>query len=376
MMGRDLTQDVSLHQALRREKTQSTIALGVAFVLGLAFSIWFAVLNRAAFGADYTQFYSGSRVAGTGHLYDREALRKAGAVGGLSSRLPVVIYGHKILSGLPYRVAQLIWLASGIAALAFFAAFWPGASRVFMMIALAWSMPATLGLVHGQDIAFWLMFFAAGLLLLERKRPWAAGVAFALCICKFHLALGIPIMLAAQKRWKTMIAGAGVVSALIASCFLIEGREWPLRYLEMSQMKGFPSVPVRMPDLYGLAAWLPWKTATVIICSCALVVLLWIAFRGVNDLGMAGAVAAAGGLVLSPHGLAYDCALLIPLAVLTVQRPDMPPWLKVWAVLLISPTPILLLASQKPLLGQILIVAFVVAAAVVVRAQPKRALAG
>ncbi len=53
---------------------------------------------------------------------------------------------------------------------------------------------------------------------------------------------------------------------------------------------------------------------------------------------------------------------LIPLSVLTIQRQNAPPWLKVWAVLLLSPVPTLLLVSQKPSLGQIFIVAFVVTA--------------
>lgn len=157
--------------------------------------------NRTGLGVDYNQFYSASRLAGTGRSYDVSALRGAGAEGGLSSRLPVVIYGHKLLSGLPYGIAQSVWMAASIAALALFAAFWPGARRTLMGIALVWSVPTTLLLLYGQDEPFWLLFFAAGLLLMENKRPRSAGVSFALCICKFHLALGIPILLAAQKRW-------------------------------------------------------------------------------------------------------------------------------------------------------------------------------
>src|SRR3954464_5357539 len=112
----------------------------------------------------------------------------------------------------PFRVAQSIWMALNIAALVVFALIWPGAGRPLMVTALAWSMPATLIILFGQDTPFWLMFFAAGLRLLERRKPWIAGIAFSLCICKFHLALGIPVMLAAQKGWRTLIAGAISVS--------------------------------------------------------------------------------------------------------------------------------------------------------------------
>jgi hypothetical protein len=339
----------------------------------LAFNIWFAVLNRTGRGVDFNQFYAASRLAGTGHLYDWDALRKIEAKNGFevpTGRLPVVLYGYKILGSLPYAVARSIWMAGSFAALMVVAAAWPGARRVVMLVALAWSMPATLGLLFGQDVPFWLMFFTAGLVLMERKRPWSAGLAFSLCLSKFHLALGIPVMLAAQKRWRTLIAGAIAVAALMASCFLIEGPGWPLQYAKMSQMAGFSPAPQRMPTLYGIAIWLPWPAAAEIAGAVAMVLLLWAACRGGADVGMSGAAAAACGLLLGHHAYAGDCALLIPLSVLTIQRPGVPLWLKVWAILLLPSAPVLLLVSQRPLLGQMAIAAFIVTAIVFGMAKP------
>ena len=350
---------------MTRKKTLAAIVVSGVVALGLAFNIWIAVLNRAGRGVDFNQFYAGGRLAGTGHLYDWDALGKIEAEHGIqvpTGRLPVVLYGYKVLGGFPYAVARSIWMAASLAALMFFAAAWPGARRLFMLVALTWSMPATLVVLFGQDVPFWLMFFTAGLLLMERKRDWSAGVAFSLCICKFHLALGIPVMLAAQKRWRTLIAGAVAVAALIALCFLIEGPQWPLQYVRMSQMQFFSPAPQRMPSVYGLASWLPRPAAAEIAGAVAIVLLLWAACRGSTDLGMTGAMAAACGLILGPHAYAGDCALLIPLSVLTIQRPGQPPWLKVWAVLLLSSAPVLLLVLDKPFLGQVSIVAFVVAA--------------
>jgi hypothetical protein len=136
----------------------------------------------------------------------------------------------------------------------------------------------------------------------------------------------------------------------------------------MSQMPFFSPAPQRMPSIYGIASWLPWPAAAGIAGAVAIVLLLWAACRGSTDLGMSGAAAAACGLLLGPHAYAGDCALLIPLSVLTIQRPGTPPWLKVWAVVLLSSAPVLLLVLQKPLLGQVLIVAFVIAATIVGRA--------
>ena len=94
-------------------------------------------------------------------------------------------------------------------------------------------------------------------MLLSKEKPWLAGVAFALCICKFHLALGIPVLLVARKQWKALIAGAGTFALLIAACFLIEGPGWVRHYLENSRLPSFSPAPERMPTLYGLSAGYP-----------------------------------------------------------------------------------------------------------------------
>jgi hypothetical protein len=101
-----------------------------------------------------------------------------------------------------------------------------------------------------------------------------------------------------------------------------------------------------------------------------MVLLLWAACRGGADVGMSGAAAAACGLLLGHHAYAGDCALLIPLSVLTIQRPGVPLWLKVWAILLLPSAPVLLLVSQRPLLGQMAIAAFIVTAIVFGMAKP------
>jgi hypothetical protein len=338
----------------------------VAIVLGLAFNLRVALLNHTGWGIDFNQFYSAGRLTGTGHLYEWDALRDLEARHNSqvpTGRLPVVLYGHKILGRLPYRVAQSVWMALSIAALIVFAFAWPSATRPIMMLALAWSMPATLALLFGQDTPFWLMFFAAGLRLMDRNRPSSAGVAFSLCICKFHLALGIPVMLVAQRRWRTLIAGAISVLVLIAASFLIEGAQRPLRYAKMSQMPAFSPTSDVVPTISALTSRLPWPTAAEFAGAIAIVLLLWVVCRRNLDLGMAGAAAAACGLLVGHHALFADTVLLIPLAVLTIQGQNVPLWIRAWAALMLSPLPFLLATAwQKPLLWQALIPTFVVTA--------------
>lgn len=369
-----MTPDMESRNAVPGKNIRAGILMSVACLLGLTLSILAVVFDKSgARGVDYNQFYAASRLAGTGHLYDWDLLQKLERVNGVevpTGRLPVVLYGHKLLGSLPYVVARAIWMAVSIVAFLIFAVIWPGARPQFMLLCLASSMVMGAVLLYGQDTPFLAMFFAAGLWLMERKRPWSAGVAFALCICKFHLAFGIPIMLLAQRRWRTLAGGAIAGLALLAACFSIEGPQWPVQYWRMSQLPEFSHSLERMPNLHGLACWLPWATATEIFGVAAIVWLLWRACRDNPDLGMAGAAAAACGVLVANHSYAGDCTMIIPLAVITIRRARTPRWLGIWGWALISPLPVLLLISRMPFLGQMLIVGFVVSAVYAIKADP------
>jgi hypothetical protein len=178
--------------------------------------------------------------------------------------------------------------------------------------------------------------------------------------------------LAAQKRWRALIAGAIAVLALIASCFLIEGAQWPFRYAMMSQMPAFSAPPEVMPTISALASFFPWPTAAEIVGAAAIVLLLWSICRRMTDLSTAGAAAAACGLLVGHHALFADTALIIPLAVLTIQRQGIPLWLKCWALLILSPAPFLLaFIWQQPLVWQASITIFVVTALFIANEKPQ-----
>jgi hypothetical protein len=330
-------------------------------------NLWLAAMNAKGFGADFNQFYCASRLAGTGHLYDWDALRKLEAAHGpaiRTGRLPVVALGWKLIGWMPYPTARGVWLAASIVSILFFALAWPGLNRLGALVALCWSAPTALLLLVGQDTPFWLLFAAAGLLLLSRGKPRLAGVAFALCIAKYHLAVAFPIMLVAQKRWNVLAYGAAAGAVLLGAGFAIEGPGWPHRYWEAVTDPQFSPAAARMANLRGIAWWLPWPGAVEAILAIAVVYLLWRFFRRTPQLGLAGAGAAAGGLLLARHGYNYDFVLLIPLLVFTAQRPGIPVWLKGWAVLLLSPVATLLVVTNKPFLAQVPIVGFVIAALV------------
>jgi hypothetical protein len=333
--------------------------------LGLALNLWIAANNSDGWGVDFNQFYSASRLAGTGQLYNWDALRTLEAEHGKevrTGRLPVVSFAEKLVGWMPYDAAHIVWLAASGLALILFALLWPRMNRTMMLSALCWSMPAALLLILGQDTPFWLMSVALGLWLLERGHPRLAGIALSLTICKYHLAVGIPILLVAQKRWSTLAAGAAACAAWLATSFAIEGASWPRHYLAMITQPLFSPAPERMPNLRGMAHWLPWPAVGEAVLAVGVILLVWSICRMSSDLGAAGAIAVAGGLVLAHHGYANDCALLIPLLALTIQRAAAPRWLKLWAIVLLTPAPTLLIATARPLAGQILLVGFVIAA--------------
>ena len=93
-----------------------TVLAVFACAIGLAEYLWIAV-NSSGFGVDFNQFYSASRLAGTGRLYDWDALRKIEAEHGPpvhTGRLPVVAFGVKLVGWMPYSTAHAVWVACGM----------------------------------------------------------------------------------------------------------------------------------------------------------------------------------------------------------------------------------------------------------------------
>ncbi|HWC97767.1 MAG TPA: glycosyltransferase 87 family protein [Candidatus Sulfopaludibacter sp.] len=349
---------------MQKKKTTVWATIGICAV-GLAFNLWFASNNGTAWGVDFNQFYAASHLAGTGDLYNWDKLRKAEAENGPevpTGRVPLVSFVEKSVTWLPYAAAHMVWLALSAAALLAFALLWPGMDRSMMLTALCWSIPASLLLILGQDTPFWLLSVALGLLLLERKHPVLAGVAFSFCICKYHLAVGIPIFLVAQKRWSTLAAGAAAGAAWLAASFAIEGPSWPRLYLAAITDARFSPAPERMPNLRGIASWLPAPRLAEALLAAVVVVLVFLICRKCSNVGEAGAIATAAGLILAHHGYANDCTLLVPLVALIIARQNWPFWIKFWALVQLTPIPTLLIATPRPLIGQFLIVGLVVAA--------------
>lgn len=212
-----------------------------------------------------------------------------------------------------------------------------------------------------QDVFFWLLFFASGLYLLRYGRSYCAGIAFALCICKFHLLIGLGVMLLARKEWKAICSGIVSTALFLVACFAIEGRSWPILYNVIINLPTFSPAAIRMPNIYGLVARFPHALLLELLLSTVTVSALWFACRRV-PLSVAGALASAAGLLMAHHAYAYDCLLLLPLCVIVAREKQWPEWMRLAAIVLLSPVLVFMLVSNYSIVMQLLVCAFVVTA--------------
>ncbi len=349
-----------------REMLRHSFAIA-ACVLGILFNIWVAVNNhaQAKTGVDFAQFYAAGQLVGTGQLYDVPAIerleRNHTAVVSLTARLPVVALGYKPFAQLSYSLAFELWLALSLASGWAAVWLWPDLNRWSGAIWFCWSVPSCIVLIFGQDVLLWFFFFSLGLMLLNKDRPYLAGIAFSMCICKFHLLLGLAIMLIAQKRWRTIASGCITTLLLLGFCFALEGQRWPSSYVAVTRLPEFTVAANKMPNIYGVAQRLPCPWVMEGISCLVVVAVLWSACR-TAAIGLSGSLAAASGLLMAHHAYAYDCVLLLPLGAWIVSPRTAPRWLRMSALVILSPAFVSLIASNYSVIAQVLVLLFVMSA--------------
>ena len=324
--------------------------LRVTCLFGVCVCLWIGV-SLPERGTDFNQFYSASKLAGTGHMYDwgrvQELELRNGAHPIPFGRLPVYGVLFKLLTVLAYSYARAAWLMVNIAALIGFAMLWPMRRRRDTLMMLCWSCPAAVLLSTGQDTGLFLFFVAVGLRLLESKRDLAAGLVFSLCAAKFHLALGIPIFLLARCRWGALAGGAAGGLVQLAISFAAEGRDWPARLWRLSSISDFSPSPSKMPNLLGLTHGLPYGGALEVVLVVLTLAAVYIVSRR-SALSIGATAAVVGGLMVSPHAYVYDAVLLLPACALALRIPAAKA-LRYGALLLSIPIPYLLLMQEHGL---------------------------
>jgi hypothetical protein len=291
----------------------------------------------AVCGADFPIFYAGAELVGSANLYSPVAVqqmeqREIGCSTPWAAfiRLPYFAAMLRPLTWLPVRTAFVVWRVAALAAVIVFLALL-GRQWKWALLACVWSNALTWDLYNGQDIAFLLLVTAAVLVLVQRKREFAAGLCLALCANKFHLFILLPLLLARRDTRKTSAGALAGGAALLAMSFLAGGWSWPADYARAMTNPLIDPAPQVLSNLRGLArgSWnleivLGLTVVAAVGCVCR---------RAKFELGFAAVI--AGGLLISHHFTASDPALLIPVALVVVQ--DSSPFASALAVLLITP---------------------------------------
>ena len=265
---------------------------------------------------DFRLFYTGGKLAGDEGLYNatRVLAAQREAFGESSEklmpvRLPFYYALLSPLARLPYKLALSLWTGSNILAIVFFVLLSPGEDRVRLAIACCWSLPLVFSLAMGQDLGFLLLLLVASLRALRAQKSWVAGLILSLCLIKFHLFLLLPLLFLGRRQWRLAAGfGSGTVFLLIVSFAAL--RDWPRSYFALIMDPAVSPGLGLMPNLHGLATYLPGQEFMEILLSLTVMALVWGVVRGAN-FELAWAATLLGSLLLTRHVYLQDCAILV-----------------------------------------------------------------
>jgi hypothetical protein len=174
-----------------------------------------------------------------------------------------------------------------------------------------------------------------------------------------HIALLLPVVLAAHSKWKTILGGVAGGAAIVALSFATEGPQWPARIMELTRLPEFDPASNRMPNLRGLLTFFGGSFALEIALALVVAIAIYLISRRM-PLKYGMTLALAGGLMLSHHAYVYDCPILLPALLLPFEEPN-PDWLRMWALFLLTPIPYMLILTNNELPGHLAITGFTVA---------------
>lgn len=325
---------------LDRERVRGwlVIAASATFAMvmfGLVTSHGLADLTGRPLGTDFISFWTAARVAIAGpvaevwtvarHRAEQVAVFGPGDSYAAFFYPPVFLFVCWPFGHLPYLTALVLWL--GTTGLACFRALvaWAGPwSRGGVGLLAFVGFPAffsTLG--HGQNAFLTTAIFATGGVLL-RRRPVLAGIVLGCLVYKPHMALALPIVLAASGRWRAFAAMGASAATLIATSVAVFGVEAWRAFFDLSAMVGATLEnglvdPAKMVSVHGGLHLLgvPGGPARVIQGGVVIVTLAVLAMLCRRHRAAEGVIAAAAAatLLINPFMLDYDTMLLaVPMA--------------------------------------------------------------
>jgi hypothetical protein len=331
----------------------------VLFRLGVLSLLGFAILNglmiwhfRRTISEGYTDFasfYTAGRIVSNGQaarLYDpplqwQIQQQFAGNVTIRRGPLPFVRPPFEALlfvplSQLTYPVAFVVWLVFKLVLLLMVPLLLPfsatgrqsGAYALRALLCLAF-FPVGLDLFEGQDSILLLLVFAIVLRLLLRGADLPAGAVLALGLFKFHIIIPLFLVLALQKRFKTVVGFLATAAALLVLSVTMVHWSGVLDYgrylwrLNQTSALGM-ATPVNMPNVRGFVTMLigplrpvaHWLLLGVVVFGVGLAAASW-RLNDRRSMLPAFSFSIVVILVTSYYSYGYDLTLLlVPLLLL------------------------------------------------------------
>jgi hypothetical protein len=320
-----------------RARAYLFIWLGLAALVAAFMAHAFYAQSQAHGGkpvaSDFMTFWSAARLAvqaGPEAAYDDAqsiVLQHAVAVAGDGGEHYSFVYPPPYLMlilplGLGGFVPMLcVFLAAGCALLL---ACLRRILRVALGVAALMVSPAMLmNTIIGQNGAFTASCFGGAMLLLERA-PIRAGVCLGLLVCKPHLAILVPVGLAAAGRWRALVACGTTAAALCAlSWVVLGGAAWRQFFthsaIARTVLENYPPDWAKIQTVFSAVRLLHGSVplAYSLHACAALAALLLLAgvARRRPGAGLEVAALVPAALIATPYLFDYDLTcLLVPMA--------------------------------------------------------------
>jgi len=308
----------------------ATLALGYLVILWAAFFGGNFLIDARGepIANDFVNVWAAGRLALEGHAaaaYDRTLPKAAEgrAVGHDFANYygwhypPTFLFVAAALATLPYLASALLWL---LATLALYAAALgkilggrPGAAVALGFPAALWNITA------GQN-GFLTAALIGGTLCFLERRPALAGLCLGLLTYKPQFGLLFPLVLIADRRWRTIVVAAAVALALAALSWLVfSTASWAAFVQGLSATSrvvlGEGGADFnRLQSVFGLSRahgaseMLAWSLqgAAGLAAAVALVVL----WRSRAPFELKAAALACGALLATPYVYMYDLVVL------------------------------------------------------------------
>lgn len=308
-----------------------TAVLGVSVMLAVLDLLWASTLHYKVAQPDFYVYYLAAqlgRAYGWAAIYDPAVFLPpvTAAVGKPLPYLnpPELAWLVTPLSYLPYSLATWIWTGVLVAAFALvFTLVAPGRgpTRLIHGLAAVALLPVFVGVLFGQVSLLVVAAVALSWWLLNRGRPWLAGLVLSLLILKPQIAFLVPFALLLAGSWRVVVAWLAVSVPLGVVTLLATGT---VVFDHISHSLGLVS-GVPGPIQSSLLRLLPLPIAIVAIAA-VLGISIFTLWRA-RDTGpsLPIAIGLISSALVTPYVNFYDLSALV-LAAWLILRMNLSGW--------------------------------------------------